>query len=160
MFMKKIGLLLIAMVFTGSAFAQTGNVPSKKPQPGVQPGTSQYPQQVSPAQPTLPDQSTMPSQSSPSNTQSVSPPLPPMQSPRLPASNDQSYLNDMILIEYDQLPALLQRSLQNDQYIGWQNSNIYQNKVTKEYSILIPHSDSDSVKAYRFNRDGKSIDDK
>jgi hypothetical protein len=63
--------------------------------------------------------------------------------------SDQNRNEGMVVIEKDQLPSSLKRTLQDEKYAGWENATIYKNTNTGEYVI--------APRAYRFNKQGKEI---
>lgn len=76
-----------------------------------------------------------------------------------PARQRDQYLHeDRVLITADQLPVHLKETLQSNQYKGWENSSIYQDRVTGEYALEITNGNA-SPRAYRFDKNGKLIED-
>jgi len=62
---------------------------------------------------------------------------------------------DKIIIVNDDIPPSLRVTLQGDQFKGWENSTIFQNRKTNEYMIEI--RDGSNAKVYYFDKDGKLL---
>jgi hypothetical protein len=71
---------------------------------------------------------------------------------------DQYRQQDRVLIPQDQLPTQMRETLRGNQYQGWENSQIYQDRATGEYSLDINNSNQ-SQRTYRFDKNGKLMDD-
>lgn len=62
-----------------------------------------------------------------------------------------SYANEgMVVIEKEQIPASLKKTLKEQKYAGWENATIYHNTTTGEYVI--------APRAYRFDSEGKEME--
>jgi hypothetical protein len=62
-----------------------------------------------------------------------------------------TYANEgMVIIDKNELPSSLKKTLQKDKYSGWENGTIYHNTNTDEYVI--------APKAYRFDKSGKEME--
>lgn len=85
-------------------------------------------------------------------------PVPPPQVTTPARQGDQYLQEDRVLITPDQLPVHLKETLQANQYKGWENSSVYQDRVTGEYSLEITNGDA-STRSYRFDKNGKLIAD-
>jgi hypothetical protein len=64
---------------------------------------------------------------------------------------------DQVKVRVQDVPAPLRRTLQRDEYKGWQNSTIYHDKSTDRYSLEI--SDGTTTRTYRFDKKGNRIPD-
>ena len=71
----------------------------------------------------------------------------------------QSYREDMTQITVDDLPDAVKSTLQGAEYKGWETSNIYRNSTGDVYTVEIT-SDDRQVKKYRFDANGRPIEDK
>ena len=63
--------------------------------------------------------------------------------------------DDRIIIVNEDIPAGLRVTLQGDQFKGWENSTIFQNRKTNEYMIEI--RDGSNAKVYYFDSEGKLL---
>jgi hypothetical protein len=71
-------------------------------------------------------------------------------------NNANQYATDpMIKIPIDDLPSSMRKTLEDEQYSGWQNSPVYRNSKTNEFSIDIKKGTQ--TKTYRFDKSGKPI---
>jgi len=61
----------------------------------------------------------------------------------------------LIQIRMDAVPSGLKKTLMGPEYRGWENSTIFQNGKTFEYSIDI--RSGDSLKTFRFDRFGNPL---
>ena len=76
-----------------------------------------------------------------------------------PAEQQNEYRpQDKVIIHHDEIPATMIETLQNAAYKGWENSIIYQDRISGEYSMKIKNA-STSLKTYRFDSSGKPIED-
>jgi hypothetical protein len=76
-----------------------------------------------------------------------------------PAEQQNQYLNqNRTLINQQDIPSTMRETLQGTQYKGWENSSIYQNRNTGEYSIDIKNANT-PLKTYRFDSNGRAIID-
>lgn len=67
------------------------------------------------------------------------------------SQGNDAYANQgMVIIEKEQIPESLKKTLKDEKYAGWENATIYHNTSTGEYVI--------APKAYRFDDDGKEIE--
>lgn len=68
-------------------------------------------------------------------------------------------LKDMTALQATEIPAALRETLQAPQYKGWDasTSKIYRNQTSDLYVVQI--QDGTMTKSYRFNKDGKPIND-
>jgi hypothetical protein len=83
-------------------------------------------------------------------------PLPPVSGqPPVPPSDAYNSTDPLIRIRMDAIPSALKRTLEGEQYRGWESSTIYQNQKTYEYSIDI--RSGDSLKTFRFDRVGNPL---
>lgn len=90
------------------------------------------------------------------DTLRLAPVTPPQ--PTTPARQQQQYhQDDRVLVLPEQMPIHLRESLQGSQYKGWENSPIYQDRITGEYSLDI--NDGATSRSYRFDKNGKLIAD-
>ena len=79
--------------------------------------------------------------------------------PTSPARQANEYREeDRSLIQPDQLPAILKETLKDPRYSGWENSSLYQDRITGDYMIEIKNG-SESSRTYRFDKAGKLIED-
>jgi hypothetical protein len=71
-------------------------------------------------------------------------------------SQSQAWNNeDRVIIVNEDIPANLRVTLQGDQFKGWENSTIFQNRKTNEYMIEI--RDGSNAKVYYFDKEGKIL---
>lgn len=68
-------------------------------------------------------------------------------------------LKDMTVLQSTEIPAALRETLQAPQYKGWDaaTSKIYRNQTSDLYVVQI--QDGTMTKTYRFDKDGKPIND-
>lgn len=68
-------------------------------------------------------------------------------------------LKDMTVLKSTEVPASLRETLQAPQYKGWDaaTSKIYRNQTSDLYVVQI--QDGTMTKTYRFDKDGKPIND-
>lgn len=68
-------------------------------------------------------------------------------------------LKDMTVLKSTEIPASLRETLQAPQYKGWDaaTSKIYRNQTSDLYVVQI--QDGTMTKSYRFDKDGKPIND-
>src|SRR5689334_11549180 len=68
-------------------------------------------------------------------------------------------LKDMTVLKSTEVPASLRETLQGPQYKGWDaaTSKIYRNQTSDLYVVQI--QDGTMTKTYRFDKDGKPIND-
>jgi hypothetical protein len=95
----------------------------------------------------------------PSVTQPTQSTLPGQQ----PSQQPQYRTEDRITIQQNQLPSSLRETLNGEQYKGWENSTIYQDRATGEYYYENKGTQTGTTttpKTYRFDRTGKAITDK
>jgi hypothetical protein len=71
----------------------------------------------------------------------------------------QSYREDMVKITADDLPAPVKATLQSAEYKGWETSNIFRNPTGEIYTVEIT-SDDKQVKTYKFDANGRPIEEK
>lgn len=65
--------------------------------------------------------------------------------------SDRDYtVEGMVIIDKDEIPSSLKKTLKDDKYSGWENATIYHNTNTGEYVI--------APRAYRFDEQGKEIE--
>jgi hypothetical protein len=77
-----------------------------------------------------------------------------------PAVQGSQYNADnRVMIHHDDIPAIMRETLRTNQYKGWENSTIYQDKTTGEYSIDVNDASTTSPRNYRFDRSGRPIQD-
>jgi hypothetical protein len=62
---------------------------------------------------------------------------------------------DRVVIVNSDIPPSLRITLEDDMYLGWENSTIYRNRQTNEYMIEI--RDGSNSKIYYFDKDGKAL---
>lgn len=85
-------------------------------------------------------------------------PTPPPQ-PTPPARVQNQYRHqDRVLVPQDQLPLPMRETLLGNQYKGWENSSIYQDRTTGVYSLDIKNS-TQAPRTYRFDKNGRLIED-
>lgn len=76
--------------------------------------------------------------------------------PEPQARSEEFRSNDaMIRVRADALPLALKRRLEADTYKGWENSPVYIDRKTDEYSIGIPSGDT--LRTFRFDRFGNPV---
>jgi hypothetical protein len=75
--------------------------------------------------------------------------------PSLNSSSNQYTADPMIKITIDDVPASMRKTLEEEQYSGWQHSPVYRNSKTNEYSIDVRKGTQ--TKTYRFDKNGKAI---
>jgi hypothetical protein len=63
--------------------------------------------------------------------------------------------DDLIQVPKDALPAPMTQTLQGPTYQGWENSTIYYNRGTNEYSFDV--GSGNDVKNYRFDQNGNPV---
>lgn len=61
-----------------------------------------------------------------------------------------------VMIPPNKIPSMMQQTLQGNEYRGWQNSTIYQDRVTGEYSLEIREGNA-TPRTYRFDRNGRVV---
>jgi hypothetical protein len=69
-------------------------------------------------------------------------------------------VEDRILIQHNELPNSLRETLMENQYKGWENSEIYQDRVSGEYyytPTTNTNTQSQQSTYLRFDRNGKAI---
>jgi|SRR5688572_2006267 hypothetical protein len=71
----------------------------------------------------------------------------------------QSYREDMVKITADDLPAAVRSTLQGAQYKGWETATIHRNSTGEMYIVEITGDDR-QVKTYKFDANGKPIEEK
>jgi outer membrane biosynthesis protein TonB len=150
--MKKIMLTAAGFALAGitTLYAQqqdttrTNNRTQQRPNQTTQQPTTQQPS--TPANPAL-QQPTNPTLQQPT----------PARTP-LPAEQNQYRVEDLMIVPREEVPSPMRETLLGNQYKGWENSTIYQNKITGEYSLDIKNATTPS-RVYRFDRTGKLIDD-
>jgi hypothetical protein len=64
---------------------------------------------------------------------------------------------DLVRVEKADVPDALKKTLEDPMYAGWENSTIWRNKSTDEYSVTI--ISGTTSKTYRFDKNGKPIID-
>lgn len=92
------------------------------------------------------------------NQQRVQQPTPPPQKTTPARQIDQYRQQDRVLVPQDQLPVQMRETLRGNQYQGWENSEIYQDRTTGEYSLDITNP-TQSKRTYRFDKNGRLMDD-
>ena len=80
---------------------------------------------------------------------------PTTQSPQ--QSNQMTQKKDLIKVQTAEVPAPLRKTLEDPMYVGWENSTIWRNKTTDEYTIEL--MSGTTTKTYRFDKTGKPIKD-
>jgi len=91
----------------------------------------------------------------PSPTQA---PTPQPQTTTPARQQDQYRTQDRVLVPQEQVPSPLRETLQGNQYKGWENSSIYQDRTTGEYSLDLK-TGTTTPKTYRFDKNGKMVED-
>ena len=71
----------------------------------------------------------------------------------------QSYRDDMVKITADDLPEAVKSTLQGAEYKGWEASNIFRNATGEMYIVEITGDDK-QVKTYKFDANGRPIEEK
>jgi hypothetical protein len=61
---------------------------------------------------------------------------------------------DRVSITSDQLPEDLLKTLEGDEYKGWENATIYRHKASNDYMLVI--QDNGEVKTFYFDQEGKA----
>ncbi|HYC84629.1 MAG TPA: hypothetical protein VEB86_05375 [Chryseosolibacter sp.] len=74
---------------------------------------------------------------------------------QIPPSDNYRSTDPLIQIRMDAVPSGLKKTLMGPEYRGWENSTIFQNGKTFEYSIDI--RSGDSLKTFRFDRFGNPL---
>jgi hypothetical protein len=64
---------------------------------------------------------------------------------------------DREAVTREDLPAGLLKTLESDDYKGWENATIYRNKVSDDYMLII--QDNGTAKTFYFDKEGKSHSD-
>lgn len=102
---------------------------------------------------------TQPQSTQPTNT-SPTPVIPQPQSttPARDPNTNTYRQQDQIMIHQDQVPAPLRQTLQGTQYNGWENSTMYQDRQTGEYSLELK-TGVNPPKTYRFDKNGRLMQD-
>ena len=72
-------------------------------------------------------------------------------------SNQMTQKKDMVRVQSAEVPASLRKTLEDPMYVGWENSTIWRNKNTNEYSVEL--MSGTTTKTYRFDKSGKPIKD-
>ena len=72
-------------------------------------------------------------------------------------SNQMTQKKDLVKVQTAEVPASLRKTLEDPMYVGWENSTIWRNKTTDEYTIELPSGNT--TKTYRFDKTGKPIKD-
>ena len=88
-------------------------------------------------------------------------PTPTPEEEQQPEQKEGSYqLRDMTALQLSEIPSALRETLQGDtKYKGWDDptTKIYTNKTKDEFAVQI--MDGTETKTYRFDKNGKPIDD-
>ena len=66
---------------------------------------------------------------------------------------------DLVKITADDLPAAVKSTLQGAQYKGWETGNLFRNSTGEAYIVEITGDDR-QVKTYKFDANGKPIEEK
>ena len=74
-------------------------------------------------------------------------------------SPSQSYREDMVKITADDLPEAVKATLQGAEYKGWETSKIFRNPTGEMYIVEITGDDK-QVKTYKFDANGRPIEEK
>jgi hypothetical protein len=91
-------------------------------------------------------------------TQSVTQPTTPTQQP---SQQSQYRMEDRVTVQQNQLPSSLRETLNGQQYKGWENSTIYQDRATGEYYYDVQGTGTTATpQRHRFDRSGRAISDK
>jgi hypothetical protein len=72
-------------------------------------------------------------------------------------SNQMTQKKDMVKVQTADVPASLRKTLADPMYVGWENSTIWRNKTTDEYTVEL--LSGNTTKTYRFDKSGKPIKD-
>ena len=72
-------------------------------------------------------------------------------------SNQMTQKKDMVQVQTAEVSASLRKTLEDPMYVGWENSTIWRNKTTNEYTIEL--LSGNTTKTYRFDKSGKPIKD-
>ncbi|HYC84634.1 MAG TPA: hypothetical protein VEB86_05400, partial [Chryseosolibacter sp.] len=64
---------------------------------------------------------------------------------------------DRLSITRDELPQDLLKTLESDQYRGWENATIYRHKTSEDYMLVI--QDNGEVRTFYFDKQGRAMDD-
>jgi hypothetical protein len=92
-------------------------------------------------------------------TDSVNQTTPEHPSMQQPSQESTQYsAGQRVRVPASQVPTSLRQTLKGSQYSGWENSTIYLDKSTNEYSLDM--MDNNNLKTYRFDQNGKAISDK
>ncbi|WP_133259673.1 hypothetical protein [Pseudochryseolinea flava] len=67
------------------------------------------------------------------------------------------YRRSLIVIKKQELPVGVKKSLQSDEFKGWEKATFYRNDASTIYLIEI--QDPTKTRRYRFTKDGKLIDE-
>ena len=121
----------------------------------AQPPVQQQPQIDRQQQPQLNQQQ----QANPTQT-TPQPAVPQQQTYPDPQDRYQSpYPNrNQTMVQPNELPSAMQQTLQGQQYRGWENSAIYRDRTTGEYSLQLREG-NETPRIYRFDRNGRVIDE-
>lgn len=87
----------------------------------------------------------------------VQSPVPQPQTPTPARQGDQYRTQDRMVVPQDQIPSNLRQTLEGTQYKGWENSTIYQDRTTGEYSMDL-NNGTTTPRTYRFDKNGRVID--
>src|SRR5688572_13610218 len=82
-------------------------------------------------------------------------PIPSSSQPTVSPSDDYSNTSPLLRVRTDAIPSSLRHTLSEDRYRGWDQSPIYHDNKTQEYSIDI--RSGDSIQTFRFDRYGKPV---
>lgn len=77
-------------------------------------------------------------------------------------SGDMEYnIADMTEVQTDEIPSSLRTTLEESEYEGWkENGTLYRNPSTSEFILVMDKTDDPSqAKTYRFDANGKRVDD-
>jgi hypothetical protein len=70
-------------------------------------------------------------------------------------------MEGMTLISAADYPASLRKTLRNPRYKGWETGKLYRDESTGEYLLIMgKNGNDDQPLNYRFDKDGKAIDEK
>ena len=64
---------------------------------------------------------------------------------------------DVVIVKSTEVPASLRKTLEDPMYVGWENSTIWRNKTTDEYTMEM--MSGTTMRTYRFDKTGKPIKD-
>lgn len=67
------------------------------------------------------------------------------------------YRKDMVVIKAAQLPASVKKTLELEEYKGWEKATIYRNPSSTFYLVEI--QEPAKTRTYRFDKNGKRLDD-